>query len=210
MARRHIETVRTAKRPKHIADIGMTKEQYFELKVHIKSIILPGTPAFESKRFDSKDTVYRQWLNNALVEIGPKFFPKDGKGLVWPKDYNRISWAVHQVIRALGFKIKKMYRGAELRAGSSETQGDGAGMAQEGGYCETGGPDDTDVEEDITADEELARGMAEAALELEDLLGLMEPSSFAQFSDLDEPFNWDDVEDSNTPDVVRHLANLDH
>ena len=86
MVRRSPETLRTTKSPKHIAEIGMTREQYFELKVHIKSIILPGTPAFESKRIDSKDQVYRQWLNNALEEIGPRFFPRGGKGLIWPEE----------------------------------------------------------------------------------------------------------------------------
>jgi len=92
MVRKIPETVRTSRPPRHIVEIGMTKEQYFELKVYIKSIVLPGTPPFEGKRIDSKDTVYRQWLNNALEEIGPRFFPKDGNGLAWPEE--RVGYVV--------------------------------------------------------------------------------------------------------------------
>ncbi|KAG0635523.1 hypothetical protein HOY80DRAFT_1004213 [Tuber brumale] len=210
MARRPIETVRTAKLPKHIAEIGMTNEQYFELKVHIKAIILPGTPAFEGKRFDSKDVVYRQWLNNALAEIGPRFFPKDGKGLVWPEDYKKILMAVHQVVRALGIKIKKNYRGAGMRAVEGKTGSAEVEVVREGGHYEGGDPDDTEMEEDILADEEVVWEMDAADLQLEDLLGLIQPESFAQFPDLeDEPFDWDEVGDSNTSDAMRHLANLD-
>ncbi|PUU73147.1 hypothetical protein B9Z19DRAFT_1069225 [Tuber borchii] len=225
-------TVRTTKLPKHIAEIGMTAEQYFELKVHIKSIILPGTPAFESKRIDSKDPVYRQWLINALREIGPRFFSRGGNGLVWPEERAGISRAVHQVIRALGAKIKLNYK-LELGVAGNGT-GDGVEMARDNEHYEGGDADDTDPEEDIVmadekvlpedqengvmimidqndqAEKRMEEEMEAAAIELEDLLALMQPEAFAQFPDFDDDyFDWDELMDSNTSDGVRHLANLD-
>jgi len=74
---------------KRITEIGMTPEAYHELSVHIKSIILPGTLALECSGpggIESK-IVYHQWFDNALEEIGPKFFPRGANGLVWPEDY---------------------------------------------------------------------------------------------------------------------------
>lgn len=99
MGRKSAETVHSIKTPKHILEIGMTPDEYFDLKVDIKSIIaLPGMPGFEGKRFNSKENekAYRQWLHNALLQLGPKFFPKGGKGLVWPEDYDRYvpSWFI--------------------------------------------------------------------------------------------------------------------
>lgn len=99
MGRKSAETVHSVKTPKHILEIGMTPDEYFDLKVDIKSIIaLPGMPGFEGKRFNSKENekAYRQWLHNALLQLGPKFFPKGGKGLVWPDDYDRYvpSWFI--------------------------------------------------------------------------------------------------------------------
>jgi len=89
MMRRTPETIRTSKPPRHIVKIGMTTEEYFELKIYIKSIILPGTPPFEGSRIDSKDVVYRQWLNNALEVIGPRFFPEGRNELLWPEEHAR-------------------------------------------------------------------------------------------------------------------------
>jgi len=81
-------TVRSSKMPKHIAKIAMGHEKYYELKVHIKSIVAPGTVPFKCTHFTKENKqIYRQWLNNALEEIGPRFFPGGEKGLVWPEDY---------------------------------------------------------------------------------------------------------------------------
>ncbi|PUU73151.1 hypothetical protein B9Z19DRAFT_1164626 [Tuber borchii] len=154
MVRRSPETVRTTKLSKHITEIGMTAKRYFELKVYIKSIILPGTPAFESKRIDSKDQVYRLWPKNALQEIGPRFFPRGGNGLVWPEERARISRAVHQVIRALAAKIKLNYKVELVVAGNGT--GDGVEMARDNEHYEGGDADDTDPEEDVVmADEKV-------------------------------------------------------
>ncbi|CUS12678.1 unnamed protein product [Tuber aestivum] len=221
MVRTHIETVRTGKLPKHITEIGMSAEQYYHLKVYIKGIILPGTPAFDSNPFDSKDIIYRQWLKIALEKIGPKFFQKGQNKLVWPEDSYGISNAVHQVVRNFSFKIKKKYKTAGLRAPRSRAEGGKAEMAQDGKHGEGGGSDtdvaedatraDTDVAEDATrADQEVGLEMDTADIEFKYLLSLMKPEAFTQFPDLDdECFNWDEVEDSNTQDSVRHLANLD-
>ena len=69
----------------------MTPEQYSELRVYLKSIILPGSPAFEYECLGNKEIkqIYHQWLNNALKVIGPKFFQEGWEGLVWPENYNR-------------------------------------------------------------------------------------------------------------------------
>ena len=91
MGRKSQATIRNAKIPKHLTKIAMTPEQYYELKVYIKSIILPGSPAFECEHLSSKEIkrTYSQWLKNALEVIGPKFFQEGSKGLVWPEDYNK-------------------------------------------------------------------------------------------------------------------------
>jgi len=84
-----LEITRADKPSNHITENGMTPEAYNELKVYIKSIILPGSPAFEYSgpgNMESK-MVYHQWFDNALEEIGPRFFPRDSNGLVWPEDY---------------------------------------------------------------------------------------------------------------------------
>ena len=91
MGRKSLATNRNAKIPKYITDIAMTPEQYYEFKVYIKSIVLPGTPAFEFKRLSINDNkqIYSEWLNNALKDIGPKFFSEGANSLVWPKDHDR-------------------------------------------------------------------------------------------------------------------------
>ncbi|RPA95858.1 hypothetical protein L873DRAFT_1845696 [Choiromyces venosus 120613-1] len=52
--------------------------------------------------------------------------------------------------------------------------------------------------------------MDAAATELKDLIDLMKPESFSQLPDLaDDCFDWEEAEDSNILDTVRHLAILD-
>jgi len=91
MGRKSQATIRNAKIPKHITKIAMTPEQYYELKVYIKSIILPGTPAYEYERLSNKESkqIHHQWLNSVLEVMGPKFFQEGSKGLVWPVDYHK-------------------------------------------------------------------------------------------------------------------------
>ena len=91
MGRKSRATIRNVKIPKHLTEFSMTPEQYSDLKVYIKSIILPGSPAFECERISNKEIkqIYHQWLNNALEVIGPKFFQEGWEGLVWPENYVR-------------------------------------------------------------------------------------------------------------------------
>ncbi|KAG0640803.1 hypothetical protein HOY80DRAFT_1021715 [Tuber brumale] len=228
MGRKPAKTVKTVKTPKHITEIGMTPNQYFDLKVHIKSITLPGTPGFEGKRFASRDSeqVYRRWLDNALLELGPRFFPGGGKGLVWPEDYDGIYKAVHQVIRTLSYKIRKDHRkkmeGVMVVEGGTwndetkvEIFGDGGGLA---GH--------TDIGEDVVIDEEIGENQKQekdmmvteqydhdkeateeeieaAIIELEDLLDLMKPEVFAPLPDLTcEDFDWGEVADARCPELA--------
>ncbi|RPB00599.1 hypothetical protein L873DRAFT_1805077 [Choiromyces venosus 120613-1] len=75
--------------PKYIKVTGMTAAGYFDLKVHMKTLLLPGTPGFEKRQFGNKECmdIYRNWLNYALETIGPRFFPEGGSGLIWPGHY---------------------------------------------------------------------------------------------------------------------------
>ncbi|KAG0635520.1 hypothetical protein HOY80DRAFT_1025041 [Tuber brumale] len=220
MERKPGKTVKTAKIPKYITKIGMTPSQYFDLKVHIKSIILPGTPGFESKRFDSRDReqAYRQWLDDVLLELGPRFFPRGGKG---------IYKAVHQLVRTSSYKIRKAH-GKEMGgvmvvkggAGNDEAEaglsGDGGGPAGNPGI----GKDAVVVDEETGENQKQAREtmvteqddhdreateeeMEAAAIELADLLDLMKPEVFAPLPDLtDEDFDWGEVADLRYPEQV--------
>ncbi|PWW80737.1 hypothetical protein C7212DRAFT_361263 [Tuber magnatum] len=225
MRRTSASTIKAAKIPKHIIEINMTPEQYFGLKIYIKSIVLPGTPGFEGKRLASKNT-YRQWLNHALQEIGPKFFPGGKKGLVWPLDYDRIYGAVNQVIQAMSYQIRKDHKKkmGRLRVAGGEKDNDEMGVVEDGEHC-GGGLADTEVDEDITmVDEEFFReqkqemeaivtgqngpdGDATGAemeaepIELEDLLDFVKPEVFAEFPDLaDEQFDWVGITGSTRPE----------
>ncbi|KAG0130844.1 hypothetical protein HOY82DRAFT_539794 [Tuber indicum] len=237
MARRPAKTVKTVKIPKHISEIGMTPSQYFDLKVHIKSITLPGTPGFEGKRFDNRDSeqVYRQWLDSVLLEIGPKFFPGGRKGLVWPEDYNGIYKAVHQVVRTLSYKIRKdhgkeMEGVMEVEGGTEndetgvEMSGDGDGPAGNADIGKDVMVIDQEIEESWEREKEemvteqygrdqeaTEEDFETAAIELEDLLDLMRPEVFAPLPDLtDEDFHWGEVADSRCPELAAggHRASL--
>ncbi|RPB00581.1 hypothetical protein L873DRAFT_1842974 [Choiromyces venosus 120613-1] len=101
-------THKNTKTPKHLASTGISAENYFALKVHVKDILLPGTPGFEGKRFDKASMdLYRGWLNHALETIGPKFFRAGGSGLVWPGDNKSIYKTVHKVVYELSWKMRK-------------------------------------------------------------------------------------------------------
>ncbi|RPA95856.1 hypothetical protein L873DRAFT_1812165 [Choiromyces venosus 120613-1] len=114
------DTVRYARIPKHISAISMTPEQYYGLKVHIKTIVAPGTPAFELNRLGGPNTkrTYHEWLSAALVEMGPKFFPGGAGGLVWPLDYDKIYNAVHQVVRVMSITIRLAHQREQVQGGS--------------------------------------------------------------------------------------------
>ncbi|PUU73705.1 hypothetical protein B9Z19DRAFT_1134599 [Tuber borchii] len=238
MGRKSRATVRNAKIPKHLTKIAMTPEQYYELKVYIKSIILPGTPAFEYEHLSSKEIKqnYHQWFKNTLEVIGPKFFQGGSKGLVWPEDYNRIYKAIHQVVRALSIGIRKSYKKKEVRAVHEGAGGNEMEMTQDHDHYDGKDADDTDEEDVILNEDEkyaqwegeeekmmammmgmsqenqvkdTSKGMDVEPIELEDLLGLMTPKMFAHFPDLDnEYFDWDEIIDPSSPEPVSHLANL--
>ncbi|CUS12991.1 unnamed protein product [Tuber aestivum] len=228
MARISAPTIKAAKIPKHIIKIGMTPEQYFGLKIHLKSIILPGTPGFEGKRFSSK-SAYREWLNQALREIGPRFFPGGGKGLVWPLDYDRIYGAVNHVIQALSYQIRKDHKKKMERSRVAGGENDnGTGAAEDGEHCGGSLADDTNVdeaatmsdeesvqeqkqEEEIVVDQNLLdeETMREEPIELEDLSDFKKPEVFAEFADLaDEHFNWADVTGAARPEQSIRLLLL--
>ncbi|PUU73706.1 hypothetical protein B9Z19DRAFT_1134600 [Tuber borchii] len=241
MGRKSRATIRNTKIPKHLTKIAMTPEQYYKLKVYIKSIILPGTPAFEYEHLSSKEIkqIHHQWLNNALEMIGPKFFQEGSRGLVWPKDYNKIYKVVHQVVRASSIGIRKNYKKKELRAIREGAGDNEMEMTHDGHYDgkDADDTDDTDVKEDVILDEDekyaqwegeekmmavlmatdqeslvknMIKGMGAEPIELEDLLGLMKPEVFAHFPNLDnEYFNWDEIMDPSSPESVSHLSNLD-
>ncbi|KAG0637645.1 hypothetical protein HOY80DRAFT_971944 [Tuber brumale] len=238
MAKKSLGTTRKTRVPKHITKIAMTPEQYYELKVYIKSLILPGTPAFEYKRLSSHKNkqIYREWFKNALEDIGPRFFPSGTRGLAWPEDYAHIHHAVHQVERALSIGIRRNYEKREFRAVQRETGSEGMEMAQDDELNE-GAAGDTDAEEgammlgekqkyaqweqekvvvamdqenqdDDTMEEEINA----EPIELEDFLDLMmKPEVFANFPNLDdEYFDWAEVVDPKCPEPVRYMAHVDN
>ncbi|KAG0129959.1 hypothetical protein HOY82DRAFT_610102 [Tuber indicum] len=227
MAKNSPNTIKTAKTPKHIIEISMTPEKYYELKVYLKSILLPGTPPVECKRLDIGDNkrVYRQWINNALEEIGPKFFPGGrGKGLVWPEDHVGIYKAVHQVVRALSIGVRNNYKkNGGLVAVEEHINRDEMGMAQ--GDSDVEGvveAVDKEVSKETQKDEVMAimtnqddqnedsleEWMDAPAIELEDLLGVkIGPEMFAHIPDLAEDnFDWEEIMDWNSPEPVRYLT----
>ncbi|CUS12676.1 unnamed protein product [Tuber aestivum] len=122
MGKTSLGVTRRDKIPKHITEISMTSDKCYELKVYIKSIVVPGTPAFDCRRLGdrTKKRNYQLWLHNTLKEIGPRFFPSNGRGLVWPKDYDKIYKTVHQVVRVLSIGIRRGYRKKELRVVQGE------------------------------------------------------------------------------------------
>ncbi|RPA95857.1 hypothetical protein L873DRAFT_1791961 [Choiromyces venosus 120613-1] len=230
MEKKYQGTKRSAPIPKHITSIGMSTEQYYELKVFIKLTVLPGTPCYDMRLSKGKEgrESSRKWLDSALGEIGPRLFPRGGKGLVWPENYTEIYGAVYTVIRSLSANIRKDYKKKEdLKVTKETLSDDGKELLQHTADPEPRGSASTDFEEDLMIiDEEVqmqnnsrmrvrleehSDELTNAAeLELEDLLDLMKPEAFAQFPGLaDEGFDWDDVDDPYTVDALRYLANLD-
>ncbi|CUS12677.1 unnamed protein product [Tuber aestivum] len=241
MGRKTLGSTRRAKPPKRITEIGMTPDKYYKLKVYIKSVVVPGTPAFDFKRLGNGagNPTYSAWLQKTLEEMGPRFFPNGAKGLVWPEDHNQIYKTVHQVVRALSIRIRKNYKKRELRAAKREIGSEEVKMKQDGEPHEGTVSGDTDVGEDVVAlnederyaqweqEEEKMRAILEAAdqenqdddtveegmdaepIELEDLLGLMQPEVFANFPNLDdEYFDWDEILDPSSPEPIARLLLL--
>ncbi|KAG0640280.1 hypothetical protein HOY80DRAFT_1136076 [Tuber brumale] len=229
-----LETNGTTKFPNHITKIGMSAEQYYELKAYLKSKILPGAPTFECNRLGDKESkkAYHQWFNNALEDIGPRFFPQGGKGLVWPEDYVGIYKAVYEVVEILSVG-KDQEMANNLRAVEGEIGDcDEMEMVLDYGLDEGESAGDTDLEEDyLLADEEIAQdeqedqmmvmgkdyknkqameeGVEAAAIGLEDVLGLMKPEVFAYFPSLAEGcFDWDEVVGSISPESIARLLSL--
>ncbi|PWW73782.1 hypothetical protein C7212DRAFT_330414, partial [Tuber magnatum] len=156
MARKSLETIRKTRIPKHITKISMTPRKYYGLKVYIKSIIVPGTPAFDCKRlgYGNNKKTYHLWLHNTLEEIGPRFFPSGARGLAWPGDYDQIYKAVHQVVRVLSVGIRRNYKKRELRAIQRDSDSDETEMAQDDKLLEGAAGGDIDAEEDVTVVDE--------------------------------------------------------
>ncbi|RPA95855.1 hypothetical protein L873DRAFT_1845693 [Choiromyces venosus 120613-1] len=232
------KTLKNARMPKHITEIGMTTAQYYELKVYLKSIILPGTPPFGSLQNSDSKRAHRQWLNNALREIGPRFFPGGVEGLVWPKDYDEIYNVVHQAVRVMSIGMRKQY---EKEQGDAQKNGDNdveMEIVQDGelGGAATSGEADfgegvkaldedetyaewekeeemmramiEEMEKDIPV-EDMMEGMDAEPLELEYMLELMKPEMFVNFPDfIDEHFDWDAIVDVNKPEPVARLLLL--
>ncbi|KAG0633405.1 hypothetical protein HOY80DRAFT_1006036 [Tuber brumale] len=226
-----LKTNEVTKSPNYITEIGMASEQYYELKVYIKSIILPGAPAFECNHLGDNESkkAYHQWFNNALEEIGPRFFPQGGafNGLRLLR-YNRIYKAVHEIVQVLSIGIRKDYEKTDnLGVVERETEDcDEVEMVQDYELYDGESASDTDFEEnDEPVDVEVAWGEKEdrmivmgqnyknrqameegveaAAIGLEDVLGLMKPEVFAHFSSLAEGcFDWDEVVGSISPESV--------
>ncbi|CUS12670.1 unnamed protein product [Tuber aestivum] len=151
-------TTRKARITKYITGISMSSDKYYELKVHIKSIVVPGTPAFEFRRLGhgTNKKSYYLWLHKTLEEIGPRFFPSGARGLVWPEDYDKIYKVVHQVVRILSAGIRKDYYRRNPRAVQRGSSDDEMEMAQDGELHE-GEAGDTDTEEDVVALDEDGR-----------------------------------------------------
>ncbi|RPA88541.1 hypothetical protein L873DRAFT_1062125 [Choiromyces venosus 120613-1] len=127
-------TIKSMTIPRHITVTGMTPARYYQLKLHIKSILIPGTPALNNNRFADNDNIeaHRQWLSNALEVIGPRFFPTGGSGYCWPEDRNGIYKAVHLVVRELSLKIRSRHQETTASAGAILQEAkDGAGPAGE-------------------------------------------------------------------------------
>ncbi|KAG0639846.1 hypothetical protein HOY80DRAFT_1136436 [Tuber brumale] len=65
------------------------------------------------------------------------------------------------------------------------------------------------MDQDDQGQEEMKEEMDAPAIELEDLLGLMKPEVFAHFPDLgEEYFDWAEVVDFDSQDLMRHLVRL--
>ncbi|CUS12673.1 unnamed protein product [Tuber aestivum] len=151
MGRKSLGVTRKARIPGHITKISMTPNKYYELKVYIKSVVVPGTPAFELRRLShgtSKNS-YHLWLHKTLEDIGPRFFPSGTRGLAWPDNYDQIYKAVHQVVRVLSIGIRKNYYRREPRAAQRGSSDDEMEMAQDEELHEGEVSDDTDSEEDV-------------------------------------------------------------
>ncbi|CUS12668.1 unnamed protein product [Tuber aestivum] len=153
MGRKPPGTTRKSRIPKHITKICMTSDKYYELKVYIKSVVVPGTPAFEFRRLGhgANKKAYHLWLHKTLEEVGPRFFPSGVRGLVWPEDYHKIYKAVHQVVRVLSIGIRKKYYRKNLRPAQGGSSDDEIEMAQDEEAHERETSDDTDTEEDVMA-----------------------------------------------------------
>ncbi|KAG0123931.1 hypothetical protein HOY82DRAFT_618548 [Tuber indicum] len=150
----------------YFTEIGMAQEQCHELKVYITSMILPGAPAFECNGLGDKESknTYNEWINNALEEIGPRFFPQGDKGLAWPEDYVGISMTVHEVVQLLSIAIGDDC-GETDNSGAVEKMTEGCDemeMTQNDEISEGESAGDTDLEEiDEILDEEIAQNEQE-------------------------------------------------
>ncbi|CUS12669.1 unnamed protein product [Tuber aestivum] len=150
MGRKSLGATRKSRIPKHITEISMASDKYYELKVYIKSVVVPGTPAFEFRRLGhgANKKSYHLWLHNILEEVGPRLFPSGVRGLVWPEDHHKIYKAVHQVVRVLSVGIRKGYYRRNPRAVQRGSSDDEIEMTQDGEPHE-GEAGDTDTEEDV-------------------------------------------------------------
>ncbi|CUS12667.1 unnamed protein product [Tuber aestivum] len=151
MGRKSLGVTRKSRIPKHINKISMTPDKYYELKVYIKSVVVPGTPAFEFRRLGhgANKKAYHLWLHKTLEEAGPRFFPSGKGGLACPEDYHKIYKAVHRVVRALSIGIRKSYYRRNPRAVQGGSSDDEVEMAQDEEAHERETSDDTDTEEDV-------------------------------------------------------------
>ncbi|RPB00597.1 hypothetical protein L873DRAFT_1842982 [Choiromyces venosus 120613-1] len=217
MDKSSLSTHKTTKTPKYITVTGMTPTQYYHLKLYIKSILLPGTPALNKQCFETQQSleVYQQWLNNALEVIGPRFFPVGGSGYIWPTDHERIYKAVHFVVRDLSWKIRKSNQmkmgaglGADLQnAEDGENHGAGAadaivvaGVILVDEEMQTQGKhEDLGIVLQEQGREATDEEMDASFLELQDLLVLMIPEVATALPDLvDEEIDWDELLEFNS------------
>ncbi|CUS12685.1 unnamed protein product [Tuber aestivum] len=220
MGRTTRETIRNAKISKQITQTSMTPEQYSELKVYIKSIILPGTPAFEGERLGTKESkqIYKKWLNSVLEEVGPRFFPGGAKGWVWPENRYEIYKAIHQVVRTLSIRVRRDYQKRELTTSREEGGDNEMVMAQDNDFYEHRMVDDTDVANvkvDVMISDKdkkyVQRDQGEGKmLALNEMAGKENQDDDMMEEEMDaEPIELEDLLGSMKPEVFGHFPNLD-
>ncbi|RPA95854.1 hypothetical protein L873DRAFT_1791958 [Choiromyces venosus 120613-1] len=165
--------------------IAMTTEKYYDLKVYIKTIILPGTLPFESGRSTNPASKggYQKWIKSELRLIGPRFFPRGAERLVWPKDYDDCWEGVKELDE--DERYAEWEKEEEMMIEMIEM-----------------------MEKKIPVEDSM-EGMDAEPLELEDVLGLMKPEMFSNFPDfVDEHFDWDAVLDVRKPEPIARLLLL--
>ncbi|CUS12675.1 unnamed protein product [Tuber aestivum] len=216
MERKSPGSTRKARIPKHITKISMTSDKYYELKVYIKSIVVPGTPAFEFRRLGNgtNKKSYYIWLHKTLEQIGPSFFPSGKRGLVWPEDYDQIYKAVHQVVRVLSIGIRKNYYRRNPRAVQKGSSDDEMEVVQDE-EPHGGAAGDTDTEEDFAALDEDVR-YAQWEEEEERMREILEAADRDNQDDdtveegMDaEPIELEDLLGLMRPEVFAHFPNFD-